>query len=89
MLGLRCYVGFSLVVKGGGSSSFSTQASRFGGVSRCGERALGCMGSVAAAPRALEPRINSCAQAQLLRGMWDTPPDLTCVSCTGRQILYP
>ena len=31
-------------------SSFSTQASRFGGFSRCGAQALGSTGSVAAAP---------------------------------------
>ena len=87
MLGLHCYVGFSLVAAIGGYSSCGVGASHFGGCSCCRAWALGAPALVVAA-------LVSRAQAQKLWctglvGPWHVGSsqirDQTCVSCIGRK----
>ena len=75
--------GLSLVAAswGGATLGCGARASRCGGFSCCGARALGVWASVVVAcglsscgSRALEHRLGSCGtRAQLLRGIWDLP----------------
>ena len=81
MLGLRCCVGFSLVVVSGATLCRSAWTSHCGGFSCCRARALGLSGFSSCVSglrscgsQALEHRLNSCgARAQLLCGTWDLP----------------
>ena len=63
----------------------SMQASHCGGFSCCGAQALGHWGFSTCSFQALEQELNSCPVAC---GLF-LERDPTCVSCIGRQILYP
>ena len=82
-------VGFLYLWQAGPTLRCGAQASRCGGFSCCGARALGAWASVVVAHMlsscgslALERRLSSCgARALLLRSMWDLPgPGLEPVS---------
>ena len=92
MLGLNCCAGLSLAVVGGGLlSSFSAWASHYGHFSCCGgARALGCIDfssgdswlwSTGSSLWCLGLVAPWCVESSQTR-------DRTCVSCTGRLILY-
>ena len=71
MLGLRCYVGFSLVVASGGTLRCGAGASHCGGFSHCRAWTLGCVGFSSCGSWTAEHWFNSCGvRALLLRDMW-------------------
>ena len=74
MLGLRCCVGFSLVVVSGGYSVVVVCGLLSGGFFCCEARALEHVGFSNCVSQALEHRLNSCgSRAELPHGMWDLP----------------
>ena len=77
VVGLHCFVGFSLVVANRGFSLLAGLR-LLSGLSYCRAWALGCAGfsscSRNCGSQALEHRLDSCdARAYLLRVMWDFP----------------
>ena len=81
VLGLHCFIGFSLVVVSGGYSCYVALASHFHGLSCYRVWALGCMGFSSCSMWAqqlwlwlLEYKLSGCGmQAQSSCSMWDPP----------------
>ena len=81
VLGLHCFIGFSLVVVSGDYSCYGAQASHFHGLSCCRVWALGYMGFSSFSMWAqqlwlwlLQYKLSGCGmQAQSSCSMWDPP----------------